>query len=73
MENKIPLLVGFLSRALTPAAKLRFYKKFQSFFALMVENIKNNVNYKTNINMFTCFINNWNANSKDKQEIKNNA
>lgn len=40
-------------------SKVAFYKKFKEFFDLILRNLRDNVNYKTNLVMISSFLRNW--------------
>lgn len=55
----MPFLVGFLGRVMDNDSKVAFYKKFREFFDLILRNLRDNVNYKTNLVMISSFLRNW--------------
>jgi len=51
--------MGFLGRVLPYESKLEMISRFKPLFDLMLQNIEQNNNYKTNTFMFSYFLNNW--------------
>ncbi len=61
--------MGFLGRVADNDAKVRFCNRFKVFFDIVFRNLKENINYKTNLVMLSNFLRKW----FEKDEAANTA
>ena len=60
-RQKVPFVVGFLSRSLEVDGRLRMYEKFPDYVEIMMNNLSNSGGgqYKSSLIMLAAFFKGW--------------